>query len=79
MILSNEDLLQTNTEDVLNQTAGSSSEDLKRTILSRQGKRQTNIVYNELKNYPYGILTDMSITKSDLRQNSINKSARSQY
>ena len=35
MILSNEDLLGTNTEDVLNVT-GSSSEDLKKTILTKQ-------------------------------------------
>ena len=35
MILSNEDLLGTNTEDVLNGT-GSSNEDLKKTILTKQ-------------------------------------------
>jgi ribonucleotide monophosphatase NagD (HAD superfamily) len=46
MILSNEDLLGTNTEDVLNGT-GSSSDDLKKTLMSKQVKHTHITVDNQ--------------------------------
>jgi hypothetical protein len=46
MILSNEDLLGTNAEDVMNVT-GSSSDDLKKTLMSRQAKHTHITVDNQ--------------------------------
>jgi len=68
MILSNDDLLGTNAEDVMNVT-GSSSDDLKKTLMSRQANQTHITVDNQAIPGPQITDTRKTWTKQYVERN----------